>query len=96
MKIFGPRRDEVTGDWRRMHNEGLHGMYSSPNIIRVIISRRDGWGMWHVRWRGEVYTRFWWGNLRERDHLEDSGVDGTKLNGIFKKLDGSIKWSDLA
>ena len=43
MKIFGPRRDEVTGDWRALHNEGLQGTYSSPNIIRVIISRRTKW-----------------------------------------------------
>jgi len=39
-RIFGPRRDEVTGEWRRMHNEGLNDLYSSPNIVRVIKSRR--------------------------------------------------------
>jgi hypothetical protein len=39
-RIFGPRRDEVTGDWRELHNEGLHNLYSSPNIIRMIKSRR--------------------------------------------------------
>ena len=38
-RIFGPRRDEVTGEWRRLHNE-LNGLYSSPNIVRVIKSRR--------------------------------------------------------
>jgi hypothetical protein len=35
MRIFGPRRDEVTGDWRKLHNEELHNFYSSPNIIRM-------------------------------------------------------------
>jgi hypothetical protein len=40
-KIFGPKRDEVTGEWRRLHNEELHYL-SSPNIIRVIKSRRMG------------------------------------------------------
>jgi hypothetical protein len=35
-RIFGPRRDEVTGDWRKLHNEELHNVYSSPNIIRMI------------------------------------------------------------
>jgi hypothetical protein len=35
-RIFGPRSDEVTGDWRKLHNEELHNLYSSPNIIRMI------------------------------------------------------------
>jgi hypothetical protein len=39
-RIFGPRRDEVTGDWRKLHNEKLHNFYSSPNIIRISKSRR--------------------------------------------------------
>jgi hypothetical protein len=42
-RIFGPKRDEVTGDWRRLHNEELNGLYSSPNILRVIKSRRMKW-----------------------------------------------------
>jgi hypothetical protein len=39
-RIFGPKRDEVTGGWRKLHNEELHNMYSSPSIIRMIKSRR--------------------------------------------------------
>jgi len=39
-RIFGPRRDEVTGEWRKLHNEELNDLYSSPNIVRVIKSRR--------------------------------------------------------
>jgi hypothetical protein len=39
-RIFGPKRDEVTGGWRKLHNEELHNLYSSPNIIRMIKSRR--------------------------------------------------------
>ena len=46
-RIFGPRRDEVTGEWRRLHKEGLNDLYSSPNIARVIKSRR-------MRWAGHV------------------------------------------
>ena len=46
-KIFGPRRDEVTGEWRRLRNEELNDLYSSPNIVRVIKSRR-------LRWAGHV------------------------------------------
>jgi hypothetical protein len=42
-RIFGPKRDEVTGGWRKLHNEELHNLYSSPNIIRVIKSRRMRW-----------------------------------------------------
>jgi hypothetical protein len=39
-RIFGPKREEVVGGWRRLHNEELHNLYASPNIIRVIKSRR--------------------------------------------------------
>ena len=46
-RIFGPRRDQVTGEWRRLHNEELNDLYSSPNIVRVIKSRR-------MRWAGHV------------------------------------------
>jgi len=46
-RIFGPRCDEVTGDWRRLHNEELNDLYSSPDIVRVIKSRR-------MRWAGHV------------------------------------------
>jgi hypothetical protein len=46
-RIFGPKRDEVTGEWRKLYNEELHNLYSSPNIIRMIKSRR-------MRWTGHV------------------------------------------
>jgi hypothetical protein len=42
-RIFGPKRDEATGEWRGLHNEELNDLYSSPNIIRVIKSRRIRW-----------------------------------------------------
>jgi hypothetical protein len=42
-RIFGPKMDEVTGDWRKLHSEELHNLYSSPNIIRMIKSRRMRW-----------------------------------------------------
>jgi hypothetical protein len=42
-RIFGPKRDEVTGEWRKLHNEELHDLYSLPSIIRVIKSRRIKW-----------------------------------------------------
>jgi hypothetical protein len=76
-KIFGTKRDEVTREWRKLHNKELNDLYCSPNIVRVIKSRRMKWAG-HVACIGreEVYTGFWWGNLRERDHLGDPGVDG--------------------
>ena len=42
-RIFGPRKDEVTGEWRKLHYEDLSDLYCSPNIVRVIKSRRMGW-----------------------------------------------------
>jgi hypothetical protein len=46
-RIFGPKRDEGTGDWRKLHNEELHNLYSSPSLVRIIKSRR-------MRWAGHV------------------------------------------
>jgi hypothetical protein len=52
-RIFGPKRDEVTGGWRKLHNKELHGLYSSPSIVRVIKARRMRWAG-HVARMGEV------------------------------------------
>jgi len=86
-KICGPKRAEVTGQWRKLHNGELNDLYPSPNSTRVIKSRRMRWeGHVARRGRGEVYTGFWWGNLRERVHWEDPGVDERIiLRSIFKK-----------
>jgi hypothetical protein len=61
-RIFGPKRDEVTGEWRKLHNEELNGLYTLPNIVRVIKSRRMRW-VGHVARMGEgrVVYRFFVG-----------------------------------
>jgi hypothetical protein len=51
-RIFGPKRDEVTGEWRKLHNEELNDLYSSPNTVQVIKSRRMRWAG-HVACMGE-------------------------------------------
>jgi hypothetical protein len=57
-RIFGPKRDEVTGEWRKMHNEELHDLYSWPSIIRVIKARRMRWA-WHVARMGGKRLAYW-------------------------------------
>jgi hypothetical protein len=56
-RIFGPKRDEVTGDCRKLHNEELHGLYSSPSIVRMIKARRMRWAG-HVARMGEVRGKY--------------------------------------
>jgi hypothetical protein len=63
--IFGPKRDDVRWTWIKLHNEELHDLYSSPNIVWVLISRRMRWAGHVARLgRGEARIGFWWGNLR--------------------------------
>ena len=92
-RIFGPERDEVTGEWRKLHNEELNDLYCSPNIVGVIKSRRMRWAGHVARiGKGESCTRFWWGNLRERDHLIDLGIDERIiLRWIFRKWDVGVR-----
>jgi len=95
-RIFGTRRDEETVEWRRLHNEELNDLYSSPNIVRVIKWRR-------MRWTGNVARMgketgcidSWWGNRREGDQWGDLGVDGwIKFGWISRRWDVGI-WTGL-
>jgi hypothetical protein len=76
-RIFGPKRDEVTGEWRKLHNEELHILYSSPNIIRQIKSRIMRWAG-HVARMAEKRNvfRVLMGKPQGKNHLEEQGIDG--------------------
>jgi hypothetical protein len=66
--LYGTR-DEVTGEWRKLHKEELRDLYSSPSIIRIIKSRRMIWAG-HVARMGirGTLVGYWWESQRERDH----------------------------
>ena len=96
-RIFGPRRDEVTGEWRRLHNEELNDLYSSPNIVRVIKSRIMRWAG-HVARVGEereVYRVLVGKSEGRRPLGGDLGVDGWIILGwISRRWDVGI-WTGL-
>jgi hypothetical protein len=85
-KIFGPKRDEVIGGWRKLHNEERHNLYGSPSIIRIIKSTRMRWAG-HVARMGRrgMHVGFWWGSRKERDHKEDLDVGGRIIEWILER-----------
>jgi len=95
-RIFGPRRAEVTGELRRLHNEELNDMYSSPNIVRVIKSRR-------MRWAGHVaciseergVNRVLLGKPDGKRPLGDLGVDGWIILGRISRRWDVGMWTGL-
>jgi hypothetical protein len=97
-RIFGPKRDGVTGEWRRLHNEELYDLYSSKNIFRVIKSRR-------MRYLGYAARM---GENKGTCRILVGKTGGKKplgrlrrmwriiLKWILKKWDGGMEWIDLA
>jgi hypothetical protein len=98
-RVFGPKRDEVTEEWRKRHNEELNDLYYLTNIVWVVKSKRMRWAGHVARMgEGEVFTGFWWGSLREVDHWGDPDIDGRIiLRWIFRKCEGVMGtgWSGL-
>jgi hypothetical protein len=94
-QIFWSKRDEVTGERRKLHNKELNDLYCLPTIVRVIKSRRIRWAGHVARLRGESFVQVLWGNLWERDHWGDQGIDGRIiLKWNFRKCDVGV-WTGL-
>ena len=88
-KISENLREELTRGWRNLHKKKLHSLYSSPNITRLSEgTRKGGGGVWNVKTRTKMHTKFWLGNMKEKDHVEDPGIyrriilNGSERNGI--------------
>jgi hypothetical protein len=77
ISLFGPKRDEVTGEWRTLQNEDLHDLNSSPTIARVIKSRRMGWEKHIARvGKGRGVYRVLMAKPEGKNHWREPGVDG--------------------
>jgi hypothetical protein len=98
-KISGPKRDEVTGEWRKLHNEGLSDLSSSPSIIRVNRSRRTRWAgnVARVGEMRDVYMVLVWKleGKRPRGRSRRKCEDNIKLN-LQEVECGGMEWIDLA
>jgi hypothetical protein len=95
--IFGPKRDEAAGEWRKLHSGELYNLYSSPDIVRQIRSRRMRWEGHVVRMgEGRNLYRVLVGKTEEKSHLEDRRVYGRMgLKSFLPKWAGEGVWSEF-
>jgi hypothetical protein len=93
--IFGARKDEVTGEWRRMHTEDIRDLYCLPNVIVVIISRRT---MCVGMWSGWCAGILWFvvGKLEGTNNLEPLGIDGRVILNGYARNGLSLDWDDVS
>jgi hypothetical protein len=91
--IFGTKWEEVSTGWRRLHNEELHNLYTSPDIFRVIKSMGMRWTR-HVERNGEMdmHTKFWMEILKGRDHSQNLGIDGKIILKCILRRVGRLDW----
>ena len=89
------KTEKVTGEWVKLSNEELQDLYS-PNNIRVTKSRKwGGRGMCYIRGRTEIHTKVWWGNLKDKESLEDVVVEGMIILKKFCKKQDGRAWTGL-
>jgi hypothetical protein len=95
-RIFGPKREEIARGWRRLHNEELHNLYASPNITRVIESRRMRWAG-HVARMGDIRNAYniLVGKPERKIPIGKTGVDGKMLLEWILRSEG-VDWIHLA
>jgi hypothetical protein len=97
-RVFGSKRKEVVGGWRRLHNEMLHNLYTSPNIIRLITSRKIR-GASHIAHMVEMRNAYKIsvGKRKGRNHSEDQDADGRLLEWNLRETDWEdVNWNHLA
>jgi hypothetical protein len=94
-RIFGPKMDEVMGEWRKLHNEELRDLYSLPNIMRIFKSRKRWAGHVALMGRRGMHIGYWWESQRERDRYEDQDVGGWIILGWILERWHGVMWIGL-
>jgi hypothetical protein len=98
-RIFGPKRDEVTGEWRKLHSGELHNLYLSPDFIRQIKSRRMRWAGHAARMgEGRNLYRVLVRKPEGKNHLGEQGIDGRMGSKwtLGRLAGGDVEWIHLA